>query len=172
MELKVSSKKLGAPAVVSAQRGKAAAPAVKSPLVLRNPEDRLALSRQALSMLEQRNRENWEQAQKRWEQAQGQGSDQEKMLNSLERGLRAMKLCTRIAARLRAGDRVPPEYLLYLMKNDPAGYRLAMAMRKPKENPKEWESVLEDQDRREGTSENGGEGATPDGGQVSGGATL
>ena len=58
MELKVSSKKLGAPAVVSAQRGKAAAPAVKSPLVLRNPEDRLALSRQALSMLEQRNREN------------------------------------------------------------------------------------------------------------------
>lgn len=156
MELKISSKKLGAPARVTAQKGKAAAPQ-QSPLTVRNTGDRLSLSRQALSMLEQRNREMWEQAQKRQKGYEKQKSSEEAALDSLGRSLRTMKLCNRIASRIRAGDRVPPEDLRYLMKNDPAGYRLAMAMRKPKKNPKEWESALEDEDRREVQTESLGE---------------
>ena len=107
MELKVSSKKLGAPTRITTQKNKNE-PQGKEGLQTWHRGDRLTLSRQALSILEQRNRENWEQAQRRREQAKGQGKNEEKMLDSLERGLRTMKLCNRIAARIRAGDRVPP----------------------------------------------------------------
>lgn len=171
MELKVSSKKLGAPTRITTQKNKNE-PQGKEGLQTGHRGDRLTLSRQALSILEQRNRENWEQAQRRREQAKGQGKNEEKMLDSLERGLRTMKLCNRIAARIRAGDRVPPEDLRYLMKNDPAGYRLAMAMRKPKEHPKEWESALEDQDRQETQGENTKGATERSGGEISGGAEV
>ena len=45
------------------------------------------------------------------------------------------------------GDKVPPQDEQYLMENDPDGYKLALVCRTPKEKPKEWESVLEDEER-------------------------
>ena len=58
--------------------------------------------------------------------------------------LKVMQRCQEIARRLMRGDRVPPEDEQYLMTNDPKGYKLALAARKPNPHPKEWESVLED----------------------------
>ena len=56
------------------------------------------------------------------------------------------------------GDKVPPQDEMYLLDNDPDGYKLALACRKPKEKPKEWESVLKDEEENS-ASESGGETA-------------
>ena len=46
-----------------------------------------------------------------------------------------------------------------MLDNDPDGYKLALACRVPKEKPKEWESVLEEEEREDGSSGSGGETA-------------
>lgn len=143
MELKISGKKLGMPARVTAQKT-GDSPQGQGALRTRPQRDRLVLSRQVVSLLEQRNRENWQRSQQPEEE-----KSEDQLLDSLDRELKTMKLCNRIAARIRAGDRVPPEDLRYLMKNDPAGYRLAIAMRKPKKDPKEWESALGEEEKQE-----------------------
>ena len=93
-------------------------------------------------MLEEQNRQAMEQAQ----QKDRAGKDK---LDVLEKSLRELRNCQKIFARVRAGDKVPEEDLRYLMVKDPAGYRLAMATRKPKKNPEEHDSVLTDQDRQQ-----------------------
>lgn len=147
MELKISGKKPEMPVRVEARKTQAG-PGSKGLLACRPREDRLVLSRQVLTLLEQRNRENWQRSQQPEEE-----KNQDRLLDSLERELKTMKTCDKIAARIRGGDRVPPEDLRYLLKYDPAGYRLAMAMRKPKQNPKEWESALDDAQKQQETSD-------------------
>ena len=104
--------------------------------------DRVSISSQVLHMLEEQNRQAMEQAQ----QKDRAGKDK---LDVLEKSLRELRNCQKIFARVRAGDKVPEEDLRYLMVKDPAGYRLAMATRKPKKNPEEHDSVLTDQDRQQ-----------------------
>ena len=59
-----------------------------------------------------------------------------------------------------AGDKVPPEDEKFLQESDPAGYQLAMAARKVKRDPKEWESALEkEQHQASGVSEGSGASA-------------
>lgn len=106
-------------------------------------EDRLALSRQVVGYLEERNRQQLEQYRE-----QEDGSAEERMLDLMDKALKAMDKCQKIFARVAAGDKVPPEDLRYLEKNDPEGFKLALAMRTPKKHPKEWKSVLDDEDRR------------------------
>lgn len=89
-------------------------------------------------------------------------------LDAMEEGLKAMRRCQEIARRIMRGDKVPPEDEQYLMANDPEGFKLAMAMRKPKEKPKEWESVLKDEEKSEPSG--GGEEAAP-AAEASGGAS-
>ena len=83
------------------------------------------------------------------EQAQQKDRAGKDKLDVLEKSLRELRNCQKIFARVRAGDKVPEEDLRYLMVKDPAGYRLAMATRKPKKNPEEHDSVLTDQDRQQ-----------------------
>ena len=65
---------------------------------------------------------------------------------------------------------MPPQDERYLQENDPQTYQLAIALRQPKKDPKEWDTLLEDEDREGGSSENTGE--TDGGGAVeSGGET-
>lgn len=71
----------------------------------------------------------------------------------LEEGLKAMRKCQEIASRIMRGDRVPPQDEAYLREHDPDGYKLALVMRQPKEDPEEWESVL---DEEEASSESTG----------------
>jgi len=72
----------------------------------------------------------------------------EKRLEMMRKQLRIQRLCMKIAVSVKRGDRVPPEDLAFLAKNDPEGYKLAMAMRKPKRNPEKCDSVLKDEDKK------------------------
>lgn len=111
--------------------------------------DRLELSKQILSVIDAQNRRSVEQqARKNKNLYPDSSSADSQRLDSLEKSLKVMNKCQKIAARIMAGDRVPPEDMQYLLENDPEGYKLAMAARKPKKDPKEWDSVLEDEDRK------------------------
>ena len=47
------------------------------------------------------------------------------------------------------------------MENDPDGYRLAMALRRHKEDPEEVDSVLEDEENQERSAGEAGGGEAP-----------
>ena len=138
-------------------------------------EDQIALSQQALKMLEDHNRQMKEAQERRKLEMEKNGGKSE--MDSVLKALKTMQRCQKIAARIMAGDKVPPEDEKYLMDNDPDGYKLAIAMRKPKENPKEWESVLEDEEEENGDSsstqetsgcsESGGSAGSEGGGEAS-----
>ena len=127
----------------------AGTPAVKKAgagLSARQPSraDQVALSVQAVAFLEAQNRQRLEQAAEK-----GGNSAQEQMLKKMDKDLKKLDKCQKIYARVVKGDKVPPEDLRYLERCDPEGYKLALAMRRPNRNPREWESVLNDEDRKE-----------------------
>ena len=119
--------------------------------------DRVALSAQALRFLEEQNRQVQEEARRRQESGEGGG-----LVKSLERDLKKLDKCQKIYARIASGDKVPPEDRLYLERHDPEGFKLALAMRRPKKNPREWKSLLDDEDRAAlASGEEGGPPARP-----------
>lgn len=129
--------------------------------------DKLTLTRQAIEKLTEqserlKNLLEREKPEQRfpylWDMDGEESGNSE--LDALEEGLKAMRKCQEIARRIMRGDKVPPEDERYLMENDPEGFKLALAMRKPKKNPKEWESVLKDEKKSE-QSNSGGEDAAP-----------
>ena len=77
-------------------------------------------------------------------------------LEMLSKSLDVMEKCRKIASRIIKGDKVPPQDEQFLMEADPEGYKLTLACRVPKEKPKEWESVLEEEE------EDGSGGETAD----------
>lgn len=121
-----------------------------APALKRAGSDKTAWSQAALSFLQELNRQDMEK-QRKLQEARRKGNSE---LDALTKSLKIMDKCRKIASRIIKGDKVPPQDERYLMENDPNGYKLALACRKPKENPKEWESVLDEEDR-EGR-ENGG----------------
>ena len=102
-------------------------------------------TKEALDIIEEQAREAEEKfrqaAARRQTDPEKEGGDE---LEAMGEYLKVMQRCQEIARRLMRGDRVPPEDEQYLMTNDPKGYKLALAARKPNPHPKEWESVLED----------------------------
>ena len=56
--------------------------------------------------------------------------------------MKVMKACSKIAANIRSGDRVPSEDLRYLIKHDPRLYMMAMAVREMKEDPEKCKRVV------------------------------
>jgi transglutaminase/protease-like cytokinesis protein 3 len=117
--------------------------------------DRVTVSRQALEYLEQLNRQT--QAQKKSDQDQDSSTFSDggasSILDTLSKSLKEMEKCSKIAASIMKGKRVPLEDLQYLMEHDIKGYQLAMAMRRPPEDDKEEKSVLDDEDRQGDTAE-------------------
>lgn len=142
--------------------------------------DRCTLSRQALNYLEQQNQltRELEERQARQRERLAQAQDKSGELDLLSMGLKVLEACQKIAASIMKGDKVPIKDLKFLMENDPAGYKLAMAMRREKKDPEEVESVLDEMEQSasaEGT-EGGGESpaagaAAPSGGASSGAET-
>lgn len=123
-------------------------PAVKkmgAGLSARQPSraDKVALSRQAVAYLEEQNRQRLAQAAEKKE-----SSAQDSLLKKLDKDLKKLDKCQKIYARVVKGDKVPPEDLQYLERCDPEGFKLALAMRRPNRHPKEWESELDDEDRK------------------------
>lgn len=124
--------------------------------------DKVALSRQVVACLEEQNRQRLAQAEEKKE-----SSAQESLLKKMDKDLKKLNKCQRIYARVVNGDKVPPEDLQYLERCDPEGFKLALAMRRPKKHPKEWESELDDEDRKELRSgEEDGGFSKPKGGTV------
>lgn len=110
----------------------------------------------------------------------------EKEKDPLVEAAEAARLCAKIAARVREGDRVPMKDLRYLLKTDPDLYLMAMIMRQEKEDPEKWDSLLKDkeqspdsgqtaQSEASGASSAAPEGApsgeSPSGGTSSGGTS-
>lgn len=129
--------------------------------------DKLTISRQAIDYLEEMNRKMWESAQEREARKQswldGQLSALEtksKQLDEMDKKLDILNKCQKIAAAIMRGDNVPPEDLAYLMEHDQEGFKMALAMRRPKEDPEECKSVLDDEDKN-GAQEAGGSGEAP-----------
>ena len=125
----------------------------------KEPVDKLTLSRQAVAFVEEQSRKMWDEVREREQQRQsrmaGAAESSNGELDLLSQGLKVLELCQKIAASIMKGDKVPPEDLRFLMENDPDGYRLAMAMRRHKEDPEEVDSVLEDDDKSGSTSPDG-----------------
>ena len=128
----------------------------------KEPVDKLTLSQQAVAFVEEQSRKMWDEVREREQQRQSrmnaEPSDGE--LDLLSQGLKVLEMCQKIAASIMKGDNVPPEDLKFLMENDPDGYRLAMALRRHKEDPEDVDSVLEDEENRDdsaGETDGGGE---------------
>ena len=138
--------------------------------------DQLSLSRQALNYLERQNqlRQELEERQARQNSLiEGHLNAMEtkkRQLDTMDKTLKMMRKCDKIAAAIMRGDRVPPEDLRYLMNHDQNGYKLAMAMRRPKKDPERVESVLDEEDRRGGSAESVSDSRPPTtlGGESSG----
>lgn len=125
--------------------------------------DRLALSRQVSAIVAEHNRQieaARRAAQNKERAGTSGGSGEEALLDAMNKRLKAALKCQKIAARIMAGDKVPLEDRRYLENGDPEGYKLALAMRKPKKDPKEWESVLDEEDKNGGTVQTGGSEAS------------
>lgn len=165
MEMRISGKRLGgvvrqAPQEKKAPLGQAATGRAR--------QDRLEVSKAAVEFLR-------EQAQRVAQEAgklgAGEEEKEESGLSSLydhfQKQMDIMDKCAKISASISAGDRVPPEDLRYLKQHDMNAYRLAMATRKPKKDPKDQDSVLSEEDIKEmeSTAQVGGEvAAALDGG--------
>lgn len=109
-----------------------------SPFAGRANSDQVTLSKHVLAVVQMQNRfRAIEQAREN-----AKNSPEAQALDSMRKTMKIMKVCNKIAARVRAGDRVPLKDLRYLMKHDMRAYVLAMAARKPKEDPKKWESAI------------------------------
>lgn len=168
MELSISGQRRQAvkiarntPPAERAGTGGGAATALK-----RAGSDKTAWSQAALSFLQDLNRQDMERQRKLLEAKQKKDSE----LDALTEGLKTMEKCRKIASRIMKGDKVPPEDERYLMENDPDGYKLALACRQPKEKPKEWDSVLDEEDQESGepsaASDSGTAEAAESGGEI------
>ena len=131
----------------------------------KEPADKLTLSRQAVAFVEEQSRKMWDEVREREQRRQSRMDSAAKPANgeldALSQGLKVLELCQKIAASIMKGDKVPLKDLRFLMENDPDGYRLAMAMRRHKEDPEEVDSVLEDEDKNSSSSDGAGGGETP-----------
>lgn len=151
----------GAAASPGAKRESAAAGGVKA---VSARMDRLEISRQALSALQAQQEAQTERLrsilEKREEKDpllaqldQLDGDEEESgQLDAMKDAIDALMKCMKIASRIMDGDNVPPKDQQYLMENQPDLYKMAVAMRRPKEDPKDWDSLLEDE---EGSQESG-----------------
>jgi len=155
------NKVLGKKAETEGTHTKAKAPKAQA------PADKLSLSRQALDYLEQQNKLQQELDERQSQQHSLIQSQLDAMqtkkneLDALGKHLKVQSKCQKIAASIMKGDRVPPEDLAYLMKNDPEGYKLAMAMRRPKKDPEDCESVLDEEDKKSGSAGGNDGGGEP-----------
>ena len=166
MELSVNGRRRRA-----AQVSKAVTPQAEKPKTgagaapKRAGSDKVSWSQAALSFLQEVNRQDQERQRKLLEAKQQKNGE----LEMLSKSLKVMDRCQKIASRIMKGDKVPPQDEQYLMECDPDGYKLAIACRVPKEKPKEWESVLEDEEQESGSAgeaESGGEAAEAEGSAV------
>ncbi len=72
---------------------------------------------------------------------------------STAEGFAAFGKCLTIAQRITRGDNVPQKDIKYLMEKEPDLYKQAIMLRRPNNDPKDYESVLEDEDNESSVNE-------------------
>lgn len=131
------------------QTTRAAVPARNAGTPLRSQMDQVEWSEQAMDLLRRMARPPEEKSAlecllRPWEQ------EDDKAGSALDETMKVMKACSKIAANIRSGDRVPPEDIRYLIRHDPRLYMMAMAARELKEDPEKCKKVVnEDEERME-----------------------
>lgn len=130
--------------------------------------DKLSLSQQALAYAEEQRRAIWDGDQEREQRRQDRVGGlldaletKKSELDSMSEKLKMLNKCQKIAAAIMRGDRVPPEDLRYLMEHDKEGYKMALALRRPKKDPEDVKSVLDEEDRNGGKTKEAGGGEVP-----------
>lgn len=152
MELTVSGRqRRAAQAARTAPQAEKKSPAAGNAAAPKARTDKAAWSQAALAFLQEVGRQDMERQRELLEAKQRKNGD----LDALTKSLETMEKCRKIASRIMRGDKVPPQDERFLMEADPDGYKLAIACRTPKEKPKEWESVLEEEDREAGSAGSG-----------------
>lgn len=147
-----------------AEASDAPAKAQTQPARTQAPTDKVSLSRQALAFVQEQNRRMWESSQEQYQPHDRISGmldaleTSQQQLDYMEKELDILDKCQKIAAAIMRGDNVPPEDMVYLMEHDQEGFKLAMAMRKPKEDPEDVKSVLDGEDKNSSARESGGEG--------------
>ena len=136
---------------------------------VRPSADRLELSRQWVEQMQQQNTRfqtallsGGEQSDKDTGGILGYMETEEEKLEGLSEALDIQMKCLKIAMNMMKGKKVPPEDERYLMEHDPNGYKVAIAMKAlVKEDKKECESVLDDEDKDGGKTEESSDSAEP-----------
>lgn len=129
--------------------------------------DRLELSRQWVEAMEEQRARTQAAMLAGGKNAEGDSGGllgymetEEDKLDAMSEQLDTQMKCLKIAMNIMKGKKVPPEDERYLMEHDPDGYKLAIAMKSmTKEDKKECESVLDDEDKEGGESGETGEAA-------------
>lgn len=152
MELSVNGRQRRAAQAVKNEPRAEKQPAGMGAAPKRTGSDKADWSQAALAFLREMDRQSMEEERKRLEAKRQKNGELEMLSKSLD----VMEKCRKIASRIIKGDKVPPQDEQFLMEADPEGYKLALACRVPKEKPKEWESVLEEEE------EDGSGGETAD----------
>ena len=142
MELSVNGRQRRAAQAVKNEPRAEKPPAGTGTAPKRTGSDKADWSQAALAFLREMDRQSMEEERKRLEAKQQKNGELEMLSKSLD----VMEKCRKIASRIIKGDKVPPQDEQFLMEADPEGYKLALACRAPKEKPKEWESVLEEEE--------------------------
>lgn len=169
MELTVSGRhRRAAQTAGTAPKAEKQSPAAGNAAVPKARTDKTAWSQAALSFLQEAGRQDMERQRELLEAKQRKNGE----LDALTKSLEIMEKCRKIASRIMKGDKVPPQDEQFLMEADPDGYKLAIACRVPKEKPKEWESVLEEEDREDGSAESAESGEASAEAPESGGETA
>ena len=70
-----------------------------------------------------------------------------------EDSFKAFSKCLIIAQRITKGDKVPTQDIKYLMEHEPDLYKQAIMFRQPNPKPKEHDTVLEEEDLEESSSD-------------------
>lgn len=142
MELSVNGRQRRAAQAVKNEPRAEKPPAGTGTAPKRTGSDKADWSQAALAFLREMDRQSMEEERKRLEAKQQKNGELEMLSKSLD----VMEKCRKIASRIMKGDKVPPQDEQFLMEADPDGYKLALVCRVPKEKPKEWESVLEEEE--------------------------
>ena len=141
MEIKLGTEKSRRPAAPAPQaRGNAPARTTALQTQLR---DRLELSQAALTVTRQLSKPEagglWELLNPGKDDAKTQA---EVIGEAMSEAMEVMELCSKIAARIRKGDKVPQKDLRYLLQHDPNLYLMATIMQEANDDPKKWDSLL------------------------------
>lgn len=120
--------------------------------------DRLELSRKAVEKMREQEKAHLEEMARVKEDAEAAREQAE----ATAKAFKAQMLCLKIAGRIIAGDKVPSQDEQYLMENDPKLYQMAVSARMPKEDPEEYDSLLEDDEEDQAPADASAPASAPD----------